>query len=328
MSPLIASLLSIAAGIVLWQFLLLIARQLQRREHRLVAAVLDVLARAAVWYGVAGAVIAVLSVVNEDVLSAAARQRIVIIGLVVLTAVLIARLLRELLRAGLSRDRAAPMAASLMQSITYVAVYVIAGIVVLDVLGINVAGMVAAVGAGGIIIGLALQETLANFFAGLYILLAGKFKVGDYLVMDTLDGVVEDITWRTTILRRFTNAVLIVPNQRISSSALTVFKAEQSPVMVRLELLLAPNTDVERARSSILEALTERIARGADEGFAPEPAPAARFGESTRSGIPLSVWVAATSYQTMFTVRSEALCTCVSALARANIALYVPLQQQ
>jgi small-conductance mechanosensitive channel len=323
MSEVLGAIIAVAVGAVGWQVLGIIGRVLKRRGHRFVATVLLVLARALVLYGGAAAVLMLLPLAGDRVIPPVWREKIGVVLLVVVTAVVVARLVRQLLHLGLKGDRAEPLAASLVQGIVYAAVYLIAAVVILAALGVNISAMVAAIGASGLVIGLALQDTLANFFAGLYILLTGKFKVGDYVQFETFDGTVEDITWRTTILRRVTNAHLVVPNNRMSTSVLTVFRAEQSPVMVRLELLLEPRTDLAQAEAAVLSRLHEVIAERASSGFCAEPLPVIRYGDSSREGVPMIVWVAAASVQQMFEVRAIAMRACVEALRDAGIELVV-----
>tara|TARA_R110000772_G_scaffold193788_4_gene304674 strand:- start:1602 stop:2696 length:1095 start_codon:yes stop_codon:yes gene_type:complete len=95
-----------------------------------------------------------------------------------------------------------------------VSVMVTAGLVILQTLGISVTGVVAFGGIGGIAIGFAAQDLLANFFGGLIIYLDRPFSVGDWVRSPDRDieGTVEDIGWRVTIIRTFDKRPLYVPN--------------------------------------------------------------------------------------------------------------------
>ncbi len=323
MTNLVGAIVAVAAGGLGWQVLGMVARRLERRHHRLASAVLQVLARALLLYGIATGIAVALPILAGSVLTPAWQERVIIVLMTLVTAVVVARLLRQLLRLGIKAERAEPLAASLMQGIIYAAVYIIAAVVILAALGVNISAMVAAIGASGLIIGLALQETLTNFFAGFYILLTGKIKVGDFVQFETFEGTVEDITWRTTIIRRANNALLIVPNQRMSTSVLSVFRAEQTPVMVRLELLVEPSAELARAQQAVHAALAALVASGSVAGLCAEPPPVVRFGDSSREGVPMIVWVPAVSVQHMFEVRSAAMQACINALTAEAIPLVV-----
>lgn len=323
MVHLVNAAIALALGAVVWQVLAAVRRAVERRTGRLAPRILRVLERAALMYGAAGAAIALAPLVDISILPPKWQQALTTAVLAVVSAIVAVRLARELISGNVGKEGAATLAASFVQTIVAAIVYVLAAIIILDAVGVNITGMVAALGAGSLIIGLALQETLANFFAGLYILLTGKFKVGDYVQFDGFDGTIEDITWRTTILRRATNAVLIVPNQRMSSSVLTVFRADESPIRVRLEFLLEPSEGVEQAETIVQEALAELIASGKVEGLIDNPPPLVRYAETTSLGVAMHVWVSAHNVQAMFEVRTAAVRACVEAFRRAGIRLLV-----
>lgn len=93
-------------------------------------------------------------------------------------------------------------------------VLITAGLVILQTLGINITGVVAFGGIGGIAIGFAAQDLLANFFGGLIVYLDRPFSVGDWIRSPDreIEGTVEDIGWRVTIIRTFDKRPLYIPN--------------------------------------------------------------------------------------------------------------------
>ena len=99
-------------------------------------------------------------------------------------------------------------------------IYIIAGFIVITLLGINLNGLVAGLGIGGVIVTLAAQDTAKNLFGGLVIFLDKPFSVGDWIQMDTYEGTVEDITFRSTRVRTFENSIVNIPNSIISNSSI------------------------------------------------------------------------------------------------------------
>jgi small-conductance mechanosensitive channel len=82
-------------------------------------------------------------------------------------------------------------------------------LVILNGLGLPITPMLTALGVGGLAVTLALQEPLANFFAGLYITIAGQIRVGDYVTLDSgQEGYVVDFSWRSTRLRILANSLM------------------------------------------------------------------------------------------------------------------------
>lgn len=93
-------------------------------------------------------------------------------------------------------------------------VLITAGLVILQILGISITGVVAFGGIGGIAIGFAAQDLLANFFGGLIVYLDRPFSVGDWIRSPDreIEGTVEDIGWRVTVIRTFDKRPLYIPN--------------------------------------------------------------------------------------------------------------------
>jgi MscS family membrane protein len=92
-------------------------------------------------------------------------------------------------------------------------------LVVLQSLGYSVSGVLAFGGIGGIAVGFAAKDLLANFFGGLMIYMDRPFKVGDWIRSPdkNIEGVVEDIGWRLTRIRTFDKRPLYVPNATFTS---------------------------------------------------------------------------------------------------------------
>ncbi len=99
-------------------------------------------------------------------------------------------------------------------------IYIVAGFIVITLLGVNLNGLVAGLGVGGVIVTLAAQDTAKNLFGGLVIFLDKPFIVGDWIEMSPYEGTVEDITFRSTRVRTFENSVVNIPNSIISNSSI------------------------------------------------------------------------------------------------------------
>jgi len=95
-----------------------------------------------------------------------------------------------------------------------IAIVITAFLVGLDTLGFNIAGLMAAGGIGGLAIGLASKDMLANFFGGVTVYIDRPFGIGDWILLKEkgIEGVVEDIGWRQTTIRKFDKRPVYVPN--------------------------------------------------------------------------------------------------------------------
>ena len=170
---------------------------------------------------------------------------------------------------------------SLLAAIARVVVFIVGLLVVLQTLGIQVGPIIGALGVGGLAVGLALQDTLANFFAGVRILLAHKIHAGDNVRLDSgQEGRVEEVGWGLTTIRQLNGNLVIVPNNKLATS---------------VTILLAPTKDVAAvfsvAHGSNLEAVEQLALAAAREtlGAMPEAdgsfTPAVRFTEFRDTGI-------------------------------------------
>ncbi|HDQ41315.1 MAG TPA: mechanosensitive ion channel family protein [Desulfonatronum sp.] len=102
-----------------------------------------------------------------------------------------------------------------------VSVIITAALVTLQTMGFSVSGVMAFGGVGGIVVGLAGKDLLANFFGGLMIFMDRPFAVGDWVRSPdrNIEGTVEDIGWRLTRIRTFDQRPLYVPNSTFSTIA-------------------------------------------------------------------------------------------------------------
>ena len=114
-----------------------------------------------------------------------------------------------------------PITVSVIGRLLRLSVLITAGLVILQTLGISVTGVVAFGGIGGIAIGFAAQDLLANFFGGLMIYLDKPFMVGDWIRSPDRDieGTVENIGCRLTRIRTFDKRPLYVPNSVFATIA-------------------------------------------------------------------------------------------------------------
>ncbi|MDT8321686.1 MAG: mechanosensitive ion channel family protein [Xanthomonadales bacterium] len=103
---------------------------------------------------------------------------------------------------------------SALGRIVRIAIIVTVLLVTLDTLGFSIAGLLAAGGIGGLAVGLAARDILANFFGGVTVFIDRPFSVGDWILLKEKDieGVVENIGWRQTTIRKFDKRPVYIPN--------------------------------------------------------------------------------------------------------------------
>lgn len=87
--------------------------------------------------------------------------------------------------------------------------------------GYDVNGFVAGLGIGGLAFALAAQDTIANIFGGIVLLVEKPFTIGDWILSSDVEGTVEDITFRSTKVRTFAQALVTVPNSSLAKQPIT-----------------------------------------------------------------------------------------------------------
>ena len=94
---------------------------------------------------------------------------------------------------------------------------------ILQIWGINVTGLIAGLGIGGLAFALAAKDTAANLFGSIALLFDKSIRIGEWVKVDGVEGVVEDIGMRTTKIRSFEKSLIMLPNQVIANSPIENF---------------------------------------------------------------------------------------------------------
>lgn len=154
----------------------------------------------------------------------------------------------------------------LSKTIVQVLVSSLGALILLNYLGLSITPLLTALGVGGLAVALALQDTLGNFFAGIHILIEEPVRVGDFIRLSTgEEGTVTDIGWRTTRVLMGTNNVIVIPNNKITTTVLVNFHLPEKWLMTEVDVYAGHGADVEVVKRLALEAAAEA------EGVLKEP---------------------------------------------------------
>jgi small-conductance mechanosensitive channel/CRP-like cAMP-binding protein len=172
------------------------------------------------------------------------------------------------------------------------------------------------------VVGLALQETLGNFFSGLALALERTVQVGDMVRAGETIGLVEQLSWRAIKVRTMEGHAILIPNSAASRERLEVFRRGGVP-MARI-LRVALEYDLPPARA--LDALTEAVREM--PGLAPHPPPAAVLHEFDGFAVVYELRYWLEDYARYIEVDSEVRQRVWYALSREGIAFAYPLIRQ
>jgi len=128
---------------------------------------------------------------------------------------------RKVVKIALAREELDDTLFTFLGNLARYAVLILALVVVLNTFGVQTTSLVAAIGAAGLAIGLALQGTLSNVAAGVMIILFRPIKLGDFVSVAGVSGTVKDISLNTTELATLDNVQVIVPNAQVWGSVIT-----------------------------------------------------------------------------------------------------------
>ncbi|MGH7724091.1 MAG: mechanosensitive ion channel family protein [Candidatus Eiseniibacteriota bacterium] len=190
---------------------------------------------------------------------------------------------------------------TLTRKLVRASIVVIGVLVTLNGLGLEITPLVTALGIGSLAVGLALQPTLANFFAGLNLSMAQRIRVGDYIRLDSgQEGHVRDIGWRSTQIHDNSNSVVFVPNAKLVDLIVTNTTLVDSEVHVTVSTGVAYDSDLERVERVALE--VARAVQTESEGAVRGWEPVFRFTAFGESAITFNVVLRARSHPERGTV--------------------------
>ena len=239
----------------------------------------------------------------------------------------VSRIVSLLITRWLQVSKKLEKAPKLLNKIVSVIIYVIASLIILQHLNVEITPFIATLGIGGLAVGLALQNTLSNLFAGLHILSDEPVKVGDFIEMQGLPdvtGTVEDIGWRSTRIKTPGNNIIIIPNARLADSIIINDTQGQKEVSVAMKCSVAYGSDldeVEKVTVTVAKRILKRVP-GAVKGFEP----AVRFNAFGESNIEFNTILRAQEFSAKFLITHEFIKELKKEYAKKGIEISYPIR--
>ena len=201
------------------------------------------------------------------------------------------RLLTRLVRRLMERARLDSTLIGFTTNIFYMALMVLVVISALGQLGVNTTSFAAIVGAAALAIGFALQGSLANFAAGVMLILFRPFKAGDFIEAGGTSGVVEEVQVFATRIRTPDNKQITIPNGTITDGCIVNYSAKETR-RVDLVFGIGYGDDLAKAKKILSEVVSS------DERVLADPAPVIAVSELGDSSVNFVVrpWVKTPDY--------------------------------
>ncbi|NEQ42436.1 MAG: mechanosensitive ion channel [Leptolyngbya sp. SIOISBB] len=194
----------------------------------------------------------------------------------------VAQAVRRFIRRIMSKNDGDPTLIAFVANLAYYLVLAVAIIAALNRVGVQTASLVAVVGAAGLAVGLALEGSLANFAAGVLLILFRPFRVGDLVEAGGVLGTVQEIQLFATRLTTPDGRRVIVPNSMVTGDKI-INNTVEGKRRVDMLIGIAYEADLERAKQIITEVVA------ADPNVLQDPAPVVRVTELADSSVNFAV---------------------------------------
>src|SRR5215471_3319880 len=180
----------------------------------------------------------------------------------------------------------------------------------------------AATAVGAVVVGFALQNTLGNLFAGLAIQIEKPFRVGEWVRIADIDGLVSEITWRAVKVRTKSGNFVVVPNSKLAEDIIINYSEPTRDT--RLEVMVGAHYDVppNRVKAVILDGLKR------DPRISTEREPEITIGDFAESAINYRVWVWIADFANDYLTYDRIRSAIYYAFRRHDIVIPYPIQVQ
>jgi len=244
---------------------------------------------------------------NYDQIIIQLQELITLYGLKIIAAIaiflfgwIISKFIRSFIKKLLTKMDVDKMLVSFTSSITYVALLAFFVIAALGQVGVQTTSFIAVIGAAGLAIGMALQGSLANFAAGVLMIIFKPFKTGDYIEGAGTAGTVEEIGIFTMKLKSPDNKEIIIPNNKILSDNIINYSAKE---IRRVDIVagVSYKDDIDKVRKVLTKILE------GDNRVLKDPAPTIAVLELAESSVNFVVrpWVKTSDYWDVYFTTQE-----------------------
>jgi MscS family membrane protein len=149
----------------------------------------------------------------------------------------------------------------LLKKLTKIAIVIIGIVIVLGAAGVEITPLLASLGVAGLAVALALQETLANFFSGIYIVADKTFGIGDVIKLSSGEmGRVQKIGTRSTRIKTFDNTIITLTNDQIAKSRVVNLSAANEIIRTKVPIGVGYDSDPNQVKD-----LLEKIANNQEK---------------------------------------------------------------
>lgn len=229
--------------------------------------------------------------------------------------IVVAKLILKIAQKAVKRASVEKTASSFAHSLGKILFYALLIIVCLSIMGVPMSSIITVVGAAGVAIGLAVQNSLSNVAGGFIILFAKPFAVGDYIIAEDAEGFVQSVSILYTKIDDCGKSIYL-PNGSVSAGKITNC-SHNGNTKISVNLSISYESDFAAARKLLLAAIDKNPL------YLQDPAPAVfmRGHEESAIGVGVSLWAKSESF---YTARSELYILAKQVFDQAGIEIPYP----
>jgi small-conductance mechanosensitive channel len=282
---------SLLAGVIFEKFFLKKLKKLAARTnffgYELIFEALH--RKTLIWFFLGGLYAALLTVPLAPAILTLVQKIITIVFLYTAT-LFLAKLAGDFVCLAGQKSKGGLPASSLLNNSVKTLVFVFGILMILQALGIPITPIIATLGIGSLAVALAFQDTLANLYAGLFLIISKQVKPNDYIkLMSGEEGYVTDITWRNTTIKEIPNNLIIVPNKNLASAIFKNYHLPAKEIVFQVPVGVSYESDLDH-----IEQVTLNVAQEVMEhvpGGVPEFKPFIRYQEFGEFSINFTVFL-------------------------------------
>jgi small-conductance mechanosensitive channel len=213
-----------------------------------------------------------------------------------------------------------------VRRILLIVFYILGALILLAYFNIDINPIIAGLGIGGLAVALALQPTLANFFAGTQIIADRVVRVGDYIELnDGTRGYVTDVGWRSTRIRTPYNNRVIIPNSSLAASIITNYYWPTMDIGVIVYCGVSYDSDLTKVQTVALD-VARKVVEELDEAVK-DFEPWFAFEQFGDSNIDFWVWIQAKDRLASFRLKSELIRQLHARFEQEGITINYPVRR-
>ncbi len=207
----------------------------------------------------------------------------------------------------------------LLKKFMNIFLFIIAMLLILSTWGVPIGPFLASLGIAGLAIGLALQDTLSNVFAGVSLILDKNFKSGDVVKLDSGEsGRVQDVGLRSTKIVNWDHEVIILPNSALANAKIINYAQPELKSRLQLNFGVEYGSNVSEVRRVVMGVIKKH------PDVLDDPEPSVRFRDMADFSLNFTAYIWTSTYKNRFPMKDDLTEGVYNALNRAGIGIPFP----